>query len=156
MFINERFIKVPYQEYKVSLKYAAIRKLTVIEWSLLRIVSQFGVQPKYKDFTLDRFYEEILGMDNCEMLLKPCVRQLIDLEIIEIEDFTDTSMVVRIKLGDIEITEKGSKALSDGYLLGPLQDAEETAYMESVSNVMLSSIKALVIIDALTQHYEVI
>lgn len=141
MFVNERFIKVPYQEYKVSLKHAAIRKLTVIEWSLLRITDQFGSKPEYKDFTLDRFYEEVLGMDNCEMLLKPCVHQLIDLEMIEIEGFTETSMVTRIKLGEIKITDKGSKSLRDGYLLGQMQNADETAYLDMVSDQMLGSIQ---------------
>lgn len=141
MFVNERFIKVPYQEYKVSLKHATIRKLTVIEWALLRIVDQFGARTVYKDFTLDRFFEEILGMDNCEMLLKPCVHQLIDLEMIEIEGFTDTSMVTRIKLGEIKITEKGSKSLNDGYLLGQLQNADETAYLDITSDEMRGSIQ---------------
>lgn len=141
MIISERFVKVPYQEYKVTLQHAAIRKLTVIEWSLLRIVSQFGGQNSYKDYSLNRFYEEILGMDNCEMLLKPCVNELLSLEMITIEGYSDTTIVARIKLGKIVITERGTQSLKDGYLLGIVQEADETAYLEEVTDKIIDSIQ---------------
>lgn len=137
MYIGERFIKIPYQQYTLSLQYASIRKLTVMEWSVLRIVKDYSTKWKLGNSTLAYFFEEILGMDNCEMLLKPCINSLKDLEMVQIEGINDTSVIARVKLNEVKITEKGLKALKDGYLLGPLQETEEIVFWDIVSKTFM-------------------
>jgi len=60
MYLGECFVKIPYYEYTLALRHASIRKLTVMEWSLLRIVDDYSARKDYKEYTLAHFYEEIL------------------------------------------------------------------------------------------------
>jgi len=140
MYLGECFVKIPYYEYTLALRHASIRKLTVMEWSLLRIVDDYSARKDYKEYTLAHFYEEILGMDNCEMLLKPCIDQLMNFEMIEIEGYVETSIVTKIKVNEVKITEKGLKSLSDGYLLGEMQETEEKAFWDILTHAFMANV----------------
>lgn len=140
MYIGERFIKIPYQEYALSLQHASIRKLTIMEWSLLRIIKDYSTQPDLNNNTLAHFYEKILGMDNCEMLLKPCIHGLVNLSMVQIEDFTDNTVVTKIRLNEVKITEKGLEALQQGHLLGQSHETDEIAYWDIISNSFMDAV----------------
>ena len=47
MVIAKQFIQTPYIKYSVRLTSVAVRKLTVMEWTILRIAKDYSVNPKY-------------------------------------------------------------------------------------------------------------
>ena len=133
MVIAKQFIQTPYIKYSVRLTSVAVRKLTVMEWTILRIANDYSVNPKYKTHKLSRFFEDILGMDRSELLIRPCINSLLRLKLIEIDGYTSMALASDTVVSKIHLTDAGLDALRHNYIPGESKDTEECIYYDLVS-----------------------
>ena len=133
MVIAKQFIQTPYIKYSVRLTSVAVRKLTVMEWTILRIANDYSANPKYKTQKLSRFFEEILGMDRSELLIRPTINSLLRLKLIEIDGYTSLALAADTVVSKIHLTDAGLDALRHNYIPGASKDTEECIYYDLVS-----------------------
>lgn len=133
MVIAKQFIQTPYIKYSVHLTSVAVRKLTVMEWTILRIANDYSTNPKYKSQKLSRFFEEILGMDRSELLIRPTINSLLRLKLIEIDGYTSLALAADTAVSKIHLTDAGLDALRHNYIPGDSKDTEECIYFDLLS-----------------------
>lgn len=147
MIIAKQLVQTPYMKYSAHITGVAVRKLTIMEWTLLRIVNDYSVNPKYKSFKLSQFFEEILGMNRSELLIRPCINSLLRLKLIEIDGYTSFSMAADTVVGKIHLTESGLNALQRNYIPGESRETEECIYYDLLSGIPQASLEDLSIYD---------
>ena len=133
MVIAKQFIQTPYIKYSVRLTSVAVRKLTVMEWTILRIANDYSANPKYKTQKLSRFFEDILGMDRSELLIRPTINSLLRLKLIEIDGYTSLALAADTVVSKIHLTDAGLDALRHNYIPGESKETEECIYYDLVS-----------------------
>lgn len=133
MVIAKQFIQTPYIKYSVRLTSVAVRKLTVMEWTILRIANDYSTNPKYKTQKLSRFFEDILGMDRSELLIRPTINSLLRLKLIEIDGYTSLALAADTVVSKIHLTDAGLDALRHNYIPGDSKETEECIYYDLVS-----------------------
>lgn len=99
-----------------------------MEWTILRIANDYSVNPKYKAHKLSRFFEDILGMDRSELLIRPCINSLLRLKLIEIDGYTSMALASDTVVSKIHLTDAGLDALRHNYIPGESKDTEECIY----------------------------
>lgn len=135
MVIARQFIQTPYKKYSVRLGSVAVRKLTIMEWTILRIANDYSINPKYKNYKLSRFFEDILGMDRSELLIRPCINALLRLKLIEIDSYTSLALAADTVVGKIRLTKEGLNALQHNYIPGEAKETEECIYYDLLSGL---------------------
>lgn len=135
MVIAKQFIQTPYIKYSVRLTSVAVRKLTVMEWTILRIANDYSTNPKYKTQKLSRFFEDILGMDRSELLIRPTINSLLRLKLIEIDGYTSLALAADTVVSKIHLTDTGLDALRHNYIPGDSKETEECIYYDLVSGM---------------------
>lgn len=133
MVIAKQFIQTPYKKYSVRLSSVAVRKLTIMEWTILRIANDYSINPKYKSHRLSHFFEDILGMDRSELLIRPCINALLRLKLIEIDGYTSLALASDTVVGKIHLTKEGLNALQHNYIPGESKETEECVYYDLLS-----------------------
>ena len=117
MILSENQLKVPGKMYTVKIKCVLTRRLTTIEWLILNCTKKFNKSITMSEKTLKYAFEEVLQFQNSELIIKPCLRNLSDLKVIQIIgdiNFDDN----QLKFENIEITELGQYMLKEGLLPG--------------------------------------
>ncbi|MCD7825823.1 MAG: PIN domain-containing protein [Clostridiaceae bacterium] len=117
MIISENQIKVPGKRYKVKVKSVSTRRLTAIEWLILTSTKKFRQNSSMFEKTLKYAFEEVFQLQNSELLIKPCLRHLRALEVINIAG-GDSFNYETLRFTDIDLTELGDIMLKDGLLPG--------------------------------------
>lgn len=117
MILSENQIKVPGKMYKVRVKCVSTQRLTTIEWLILSCTKKFEHQSSMSGRTLKYAFEEVFQFQNSELLIKPCLKHLRRLEVINIAG-GDTFNYDSLRFADIELTELGDIMLKDGLLPG--------------------------------------
>ena len=135
MVIARQFIQTPYMKYSVQLDSVAVRKLTIMEWTILRIANDYSINPKYKSYRLSQFFEDILGMDRSELLIRPCINSLLRLKLIEIEGYTSFALAADTVVGKIHLTKEGLDALQHNYIPGESKKTEECIFYDLLSGL---------------------
>ena len=135
MVIEKTLIQTPYKKYSVLVNSVTVRKLTIIEWTLLRVVNGYSAHPRYREKNLAFFFEKILGMDRSELLIRPCVNSLQRLKLIEIEDYSSLALASETAIGKIHLTKEGIDALQHNYIPGDNKETEEVIYYDLIRQV---------------------
>ena len=117
MIISENHIKIPGKIYKVRVKCVSTQRLTTIEWLILSCTKKFAHLSSMANRTLKYAFEEVFQFQNSELLIKPCLKHLSRLEVINIMG-GDTFNYETLRFADIELTELGDIMLKDGLLPG--------------------------------------
>ena len=84
MVLSDNTIKVPGKKYKVRLKCVSTQRLTTIEWLILSCTKKFEHHPSMSGRTLKYAFEEVFQFQNSELLIKPCLRHLRSLGVVQI------------------------------------------------------------------------
>ena len=128
--IAERYIRTPYKKYSVTVKSNVMRKLTIMEWTLLHIVSDFSNRPKFANYRLEYFFETVLGINKSELLIRPCLESLIQNKIIVVDDYTQFTVVAKIFIKNIHLTKYGVETVKRGYVPGADKESSEVLYYD--------------------------
>ena len=113
MVLSDNTVRVPGKTYKVRLKCVSTQRLTTIEWLILSCTKKFERHPDMSGRTLKYAFEEVFQFQNSELLIKPCLRHLRSLGVIQISggDIFDYDA---LRFADIDLTELGDVMLKDG------------------------------------------
>lgn len=126
--LAERYISTPYKRYSVIVTCNVLRRLTVIEWTILHVVGEFGRHPKYQKQNLSFFLENILGISTSEPLVRPCIESLLKNKYLEMPNFNLFTEYSKIPLSSISLTSVGVEILKRGYVPGTTKAFSETIY----------------------------
>jgi hypothetical protein len=116
MIIAEIQVKVPSKKYTIAVDCIKTRRLTAIEWLLLTCVSNFHSTERMSGKTIKSAFEQVLGIQDSKLLIKPCIESLRKLQVIELSG--DKLDYDRIKFNSITLTPQGKKMLETGLLPG--------------------------------------
>ena len=128
MIVAEKKIRVPFKEYEILIKSNVMRKLTIMEWTLLHVVKDYSAFPQYQDKTLSFFFEELLGMTRSELLIRPCLNDMIGAGLITVDNYSPYDMVGRILVKSVKFTELGAAAAQRGYVPGDVRETGEKLF----------------------------
>lgn len=117
MVLSDNLVRVPGKIYKVRLKCVSTQRLTTIEWLILSCTKKFEHHSEMSEKTLKYAFEEVFQFQNSELLIKPCLRHLRSLGVIQIAN-GDIFDYDAIRFADLDLTELGDVMLKDGLLPG--------------------------------------
>lgn len=117
MILSDNQLTVPGRMYKVRVKCVSTRRLTAIEWLILSCTKKFERLPSMSAKTLKYAFEEVFQFQNSELLIKPCLKNLKNLKVIQISA-GDSFDYNTLRFSDIDLTELGVVMLKDGLLPG--------------------------------------
>lgn len=118
MILDDIKISYPYLNYEVEVVHFTSRKSTAIEWVILEVIARFSDDMKYNSMTVDSVFERILQIRDSDLLIKPCINDLINLGAITISNFNDNVSLSEIMLRDVAMTRTGKEMQSRGLLPG--------------------------------------
>ena len=111
-------VSYPLKNLEVLVNHFTSRKSTVIEWGILELVKDAQYNPKLLNTNLYDIFEEILKINDADLLIKPCLIGLQDLEAIKVSGLSDQTSLKEITLSDVELTKKGASMQEKGLLPG--------------------------------------
>ena len=117
MIISDNILKVPGKIYKVKVKCISTRRPTTIEWLILNCTKKFGGHISQSEYTLKYVFEEVFQFQNSELLIKPCLRSLKNINVIQIEG-GDGFEYNSLRFTDLSLTELGFTMLEEGLIPG--------------------------------------
>lgn len=112
MILGSVNIAYPYKEFSVR----ARRKLSTIEWLILEIIYQSSIKNGYEEITLNDVLNDVFQICDSDLLVKPCLINLQNLDAIKGNILCEESSLKKVKITDFEITEKGLSILKKGLL----------------------------------------
>ena len=130
----------PCREYQMLVRFASIRRLTVVEWIIMNAAKQAKTNKVLADSTIEKIFSSVYRISKCESLVRTSVYELRSRKLIEIEDFDEFS-VSSLKFGDIRITELGEKAISNNYIPSESQTRDESIYHNLSFDLFKNNIK---------------
>lgn len=107
---------VPVQRFNVTVQHSTPRIPNPLETALIHIVLRLGGLPHYRERPLAQLFTEMLCIPQPELWLAPMLEELTDIRLLTCERHLDD--VGAILLGDLALTERGQKMVSNGKLLG--------------------------------------
>lgn len=117
MILSDNQLVVPGSMYKVRVKCISTRRLTTIEWLILSCTKKFERLPSMAGKTLKYAFEEVFQFQNSELLIKPCLKNLQSLKVIQVAGGTSFDYGT-LRFSDIYLTDLGMIMLKDGLLPG--------------------------------------
>lgn len=132
MIISDNMLQVPGKIYKVKVKCISTRRPTTIEWLILNCTKKFGGDTSQGDRTLKYVFEKVFQFQNSELLIKPCLRSLRNINVIQIEggDAFDYDL---LRFTDIKLTELGITMLKEGLLPGEPREISMDIYFNPLT-----------------------
>ena len=130
----------PCREYQMLVRFASIRRLTVVEWIIMNAANQAKTNQTLANSTIEKIFSTVYRISKCESLVRTSVYELRSRKLIEIEDFDEFS-VSSLKFGDIRITELGEKAICNNYIPSESQTRDESVYHNLSFDLFKSNIK---------------
>ena len=117
MILSDNQLVVPGSMYKVRVKCISTRRLTTIEWLILSCTKKFERLPSMAGKTLKYAFEEVFQFQNSELLIKPCLKNLQSLKVIQVAGETSFDYGT-LRFSDIYLPDLGMIMLKDGLLPG--------------------------------------
>ena len=124
MIVAENQVVVPGKKYRVKVSCVSTRRLTTIEWILLRCTCEFSGDKTTK---IKDVFEQVFQFQNSELLIKPCLKNLEDLNVIKITS-TNSYDYSSLCFSSIKLTELGQLMLDEGLLPGEPRDIPMDIY----------------------------
>ena len=128
--LAEKYISTPYKKYSVAVTCNILRRLTIMEWTILHIVGEFSNYPKYQNKTLAFFMEDVLSINNSEALVRPCIESLVKNKYVDISNYSVFLETSDLPLTSIHLTQLGLDILKRGYIPGSTKVVSETVYYD--------------------------
>lgn len=128
--LAEKYISTPYKKYSVAVTCNILRRLTIMEWTILHVLGEFSNHPKYQGKTLAFFMEKVLGMNKSEPLVRPCIETMVKNKYIDISNYSVFLETSDLPLTSIHLTQLGADILKRGYIPGSTKVVSETVYYD--------------------------
>ena len=128
--LAEKYISTPYKKYNVAVTCNILRRLTIMEWTILHIIGEFANHPKYQGKTLSFFMEKVLGMSKSEPLVRPCIESMVKSKYIDISNYSVFLETSDLPLNSIHLTQLGADILKRGYIPGSTKVVSEIVYYD--------------------------
>lgn len=139
MKLDEVIVSYPCKQYDMEIIHFTSRKSTAMEWIILEVVQKFSNDLKYNIIPVAQVFERILHINDSDLLIKPCIEQLLSLGAITIYGFNDNSTLSEITLGDIQMTDIGTEMQKKGLLPGEESEAHIIVNYDIVENKLMAS-----------------
>ncbi len=137
MIISENQVAVPGKKFKTKVTCVSTRRLTTIEWLLLNCAKKFS-DAGHPTYGVKDVFEKVFQFQNSELLIKPCLRSLADLRVIEINEGNAYDYAT-LRLSEIKLTELGQIMLKDGLLPGERRDIPIEVYYNPLTGKITTS-----------------
>lgn len=111
-------LSYPFKEYEALVKHFTTRKSTAIEWCVLELAKKAQNDSVFSGVTLSSVFEHILKISDPDLLIKPCLISLEDLNAIRVNNLCDQTLLEELRLSDIELTDTGKEMQEKGLLPG--------------------------------------
>lgn len=134
MILGDIKLSYPCVKYDVIVTHFTARKSAAIEWVILEVINRFANNSDYGAITLDKVFEQILQISDSDLLIKPCLKQLVDLNAITVIGLNDSVSLNEILLRDVQLTEIGMEMQKKGLLPGVDNENKVELYFDVVNN----------------------
>lgn len=111
-------LSYPVGEYRALVTHFTTRKSTAIEWCVLELAKKAQNDSVFSGVTLSSVFEHILKISDPDLLIKPCLISLEDLNAIRVNNLYNHTLLEELRLSDIELTETGEEMQEKGLLPG--------------------------------------
>ena len=108
MIIGKSQILTKGIHYTVGIECISTRKTTAIERLLLKSIVKSKTSSSMNDLSIKYIFEEILQIQNSELLICPCLKNLSALDVIKVES-NMLNNYNEIRLSNIYLTDSGKK-----------------------------------------------
>lgn len=135
MIIGESQILTKGIHYTVGIECIATRKSTAIERLLLKSIVKSKTSRSMNDLSIKYIFEEILQIQNSELLIYPCLKNLSALDVIKVES-NMLNNYNEIKLSNIYLTDSGKKMFEEGLLPGEKSEMSIDVYYNPLTNTV--------------------
>lgn len=136
MILTEKNVRVPGKMYKVQIECATTRRLTTIEWLVLTCANRFHENPIMSQAHVKQVYDEVFHLQSSEFLIKPCIKSLRELGVIQVnlEYYTYADLL----FSHIHLTDHGRMMLSEGLIPGERHQIPLDIYYNPLTGKMTS------------------
>lgn len=118
MRVGNLELSYPIGYFNVLINHFTSRKSTAIEWGILELAKEAQENNAFSDIALADVFEHILKISDPDLLIKPCLISLEDLEAIKVNNLSDQISLKELRLSDIRLTDKGERMQAKGLLPG--------------------------------------
>lgn len=134
-------LSFPVRTYNVSVTHFTPRNSTAIEWVILESANLLQTKTKYQDVSIHRFFSDILQIADSNLLIKPCIIDLMDLGALETSsEIYDSVDLAEVKMGELRLTDVGREMQMRGLLPGT-EIQSDARFVYSLFDKSLSSVE---------------
>ncbi len=138
MILFENQLKTPGKKYKLNVDCFSTRRLSAIEWLVLTCINEFHESARSSGITLKYVFEDVFKIQDSDLLINPCISELMKMGVIEIDSPNNYSIGKTI-LEDISLTPLGITMLADGMLPGEPRSLPVTVFYNPLTGLVHSS-----------------
>jgi len=117
----------PCREYQMLVKFASIRRFTVVEWIIMNAAKQAQTSKDLAVYSIEKLFASVYRISKCESLVRTSVYELRGRNLITIDNF-DEFKVASLRFGEIHLTEFGEDAIKNSYIPSESQTRDEVLY----------------------------
>lgn len=131
------FFSEPYAKYKTVVGYFISRKSTVIEWMILELIRRYSNDNECSsNISLKTIIEDILSVPDADILVKPSIIELIEINAIEDKDnlIDENISLDEVNLSHLALTQSGNEMQEKGLLPATLSLEEIVFIYDKLEN----------------------
>lgn len=118
-------LSFPIKNFSATIEHFTPRNSTAIEWAILESVHTIAGKTKFQDVSIERFFADILQIADPNMLVKPCIINLMDMGALErSDDIFDSVDLGDVRMGILKLTDEGQEMQQRGLLPGETLENE--------------------------------
>ena len=124
---NKIFFSKPYLRYNSIVTHFTSRKSTAIEWMILELIKRYSSDNEYSNISLKNIIEEILFIPDADILVKPSIIELVEINAIEDKNnsIDENISLDEVYLYNLSLTESGREFHDTGML--PSTESQDEA-----------------------------
>ena len=134
MILGEKKLSYPCIKYEAIVTHFTARKSSAIEWVILEVINGFANNSDYGPIALNTIFEQILQISDTDLLIKPCLIRLADLNAITVIGLNDSASLEEILIRDVRLTETGMEMQRKGLLPGVDNENKVELHYDVVNN----------------------
>ncbi|MEZ4746939.1 MAG: hypothetical protein R3C41_12755 [Calditrichia bacterium] len=139
-------ISFPVLQIRSKVSYAALRKPTVFEQSILELISRFSNDHNYGGYTLDRVFGEMLNVPETDRMVLPSLQQLVELGLVRSNQKIDS--LANVPLNALKLTDSGAEILAKKAFPGMQMSREMSHCYDPVKDMLLSETEQELLSDS--------
>jgi hypothetical protein len=136
MFFANFLLSFPVYQLHCKTVYAALRKPTVFEESILMLVDNYSNHPQANSLTLATVFRDILNVPESGKLVLPSLQQLIEAGLIDANEAVNSLEAVRLEA--LQLTRSGREILSKKAFPGQQLTRESRLFYNPIRDLILS------------------